>query len=213
VHSLAFDLIFSSFVTNFDIPKIGTAAVHVLHDGYVREEEDGQHVGSTVTLIVDGDVTVVVDPGMVASREALLLVLSNLKFSPESVSDVVFSHHHPDHTVNAALFPNSRIHDYWAIYDGDIWIEQEADGYLLSPNIRLIATPGHTNEDISTIASTPNGIFVCTHAWWAADGPADDPFSPDSSLLERSREQILAFASVIIPGHGPPFSPISGSPR
>jgi glyoxylase-like metal-dependent hydrolase (beta-lactamase superfamily II) len=196
-------------VTNFNIPTIGSAAVHVLHDGYVHDEEDGQHVGSTVTLIVDGDVTVVVDPGMVASREALLLALSDLKFTPESVSDVVFSHHHPDHTVNAALFPNARIHDHWAIYDGDIWIEQEADGYLLSPNIRLIATPGHTNEDISTIASTSNGIFVCTHAWWDADGPADDPFSPDSSLLDRSREQILAIASVIIPGHGPPFSPNS----
>jgi glyoxylase-like metal-dependent hydrolase (beta-lactamase superfamily II) len=27
------------------------------------------------------------------------------------VTDVVFSHHHLDHTVNAALFPAARIHD------------------------------------------------------------------------------------------------------
>ncbi len=26
----------------------------------------------------------------------------------------VGSHHHPDHTVNAALFPNARIHDHGA---------------------------------------------------------------------------------------------------
>ena len=41
---------------------------HVLHAGYAREEADGEHVGSTVTLIQDGNVAVVVDPGMVASR-------------------------------------------------------------------------------------------------------------------------------------------------
>jgi glyoxylase-like metal-dependent hydrolase (beta-lactamase superfamily II) len=67
---------------------------------------------------------------------------------------VVFSHHHPDHTVNAALFPNARVHDHWAIYDGDRWIDRDADGYQITPSVRLLRTPGHTAEDISTIAWT-----------------------------------------------------------
>ncbi len=50
-------------------PRTGSATVHVLQPGYAREEADGEHVGSTVTLIRDGDVTIIVDPGLVASRD------------------------------------------------------------------------------------------------------------------------------------------------
>lgn len=59
-----------------EIPLTGTARVHVLHEGYAREADDGEHVGSTITLITDGDAVIVVDPGMVASREELLAALA-----------------------------------------------------------------------------------------------------------------------------------------
>jgi glyoxylase-like metal-dependent hydrolase (beta-lactamase superfamily II) len=195
------------------VPETGTARVHILQDGYAREDDTGERVGSTVTLIVDGDVIVVVDPGMVASRAGLLAALAEHGVVPESVTDVVFSHHHPDHTVNAALLPAARIHDFWAVYDGDLWISREAEGTELSPSIRLIATPGHTDQDISTVASTPDGVYVCTHAWWAEEGPADDPFSPDQAVLRQSRQRILGLAAVIIPGHGPSFVPGPDTPR
>ncbi len=195
------------------IPATGTARVHILQDGYAREEEAGDRVGSTVTLIIDGDVVVIVDPGMVASREALLTALAGHGVAPEAVTDVVFSHHHPDHTINAALFPAARIHDFWAVYDGDLWVSREAEGTELSPSIRLLATPGHTEQDISTVASTPDGIVVCTHAWWTEQGPADDPFSPDQAALSRSRQRILDVATLIVPGHGPGFRPGPGTAR
>ncbi|HVB41235.1 MAG TPA: MBL fold metallo-hydrolase [Streptosporangiaceae bacterium] len=195
------------------LPATGTAQVHVLQVGYVRDDDEGDRVGSTVTLIKDGDVAVVVDPGMVASREDLLTALDAYDVTPEAVTDVVFSHHHPDHTINAALFPAARIHDFWAVYHGDLWISRAAEGTALSPSIRLIATPGHTEQDISTVASTPDGVYVCTHAWWGPKGPADDPFSPDQAELSRSRQRILDVATVIIPGHGPEFRPNSDTPR
>ena len=176
-------------------------------------ESDGEHVGSTVTLIQDGNGGIIVDPGLVASRQGLLAELAGHGVSADAVTDVVFSHHHPDHTVNAALFPAARIHDHWAIYDGDLWISREADGYVISPSVRLLATPGHTPEDITTLAATPAGVYACTHAWWAADGPAVDPFAPDPDLLTASRAKILAVAKVVIPGHGPAFEPDAGTPR
>ena len=195
------------------IPATGSARVHVLHDGYAREEEAGDRVGSTVTLITEGDVAVIVDPGMVGSRQGLLAALAAQNVDPGAVTDVVFSHHHPDHTVNAALFPAARIHDFWAVYDGDLWISREAEGAQLSPSIRLLATPGHTEQDISTVASTADGVVVCTHAWWTGQGPADDPFSPDQALLSRSRGRILDVATLIVPGHGPSFRPGQETPR
>jgi len=57
------------------------------------------------------------------------------------------------------------------------------------------------------VASTPDGAYVCTHAWWGAEGPTVDPFSPDQSVLARSRQRILDIAAVIVPGHGPSFRP------
>ena len=47
-------------------PEAGTARVQVLHEGYVREDRQGNRVASTVVLIIDGTRVIVVDPGMVA---------------------------------------------------------------------------------------------------------------------------------------------------
>jgi len=194
-------------VTPYEIPAIGSAEVHVLHDGYVGLDGDDERVSGTVTLIIDSGAVIIVDPGMVASREALLAALASHGRGPGDVTDVVFSHHHPDHTVNAALFPAARIHDHWAIYQGDRWVDRDADGALLSPSVRLLRTPGHTAEDISTVASTADGVYICTHAWWTAEGPEDDPLATDPAALATSRAVLLDFATVIIPGHGAPFRP------
>lgn len=194
-------------VTDFEIPATGSAEVHVLHEGYVGLDGDGERVSGTVTLIVDGDAVIVVDPGMVADRGALLAALAAHGPRPEDVTDVVFSHHHPDHTVNAALFLNAKIHDHWAVYEGDRWLDRNAEGAVLAPSVRLLRTPGHTSEDISTIASTADGVYACTHAWWFAAGPESDPLGTDAAALQASRERLRAIAAVIIPGHGAPFRP------
>jgi glyoxylase-like metal-dependent hydrolase (beta-lactamase superfamily II) len=199
-----------------DLLKIapgGSASVFVLHEGYAGLPGDDERVAGTVTLIVDGDAVIVVDPGMVASREALLAALGERGFAGEDVTDVVFSHHHPDHTVNAALFPSARIHDHWAMYVADRWVDRDADGLELGPSTRLLRTPGHTREDISTVASTADEVYVCTHAWWGADGPAQDPRGVSDSDLRASRAKLLSFATVIVPGHGAAFRPDANTPR
>ena len=192
-------------MTDFEIPARGSAEVHVLHEGYVGLEGDDERVSGTVTLIVDGEAVIVVDPGMVADRGALLAALAAYGPRQEDVTDVVFSHHHPDHTVNAALFQNARIHDHWAIYQGDRWLDRDADGAVLAPSVRLLRTPGHTSEDISTVASTADGVYACTHAWWSAAGPEEDPLGTDAAALKASRDLLLKVAAVIVPGHGAPF--------
>ena len=148
-----------------------------------------------------------------SSRSDLLAALAAHGVARSEVTDVVFSHHHPDHTVNAALLPNARIHDHWAVYVGDRWVDRDADGAELGPSVRLLRTPGHTAEDISTVASTPGDVFACTHAWWMANGPADDPLGSDAGALHASRELLLSFATVIVPGHGAAFRPDENTPR
>lgn len=176
------------------------ARVQVLHEGYV-----GDRVGSTVCLVSDGDRQIIIDPGMVADRARILGPLEGLGVSPASVTDVIFSHHHPDHTVNCALFPDADIHDFHATYRGDKWIERTS--MEISPCVRLMLTPGHTDEDVTTLIDTEDGLVCCTHLWWGVTGPIDDPYSRDLSVLAASREAVLALApTLIIPGHGRPFS-------
>lgn len=178
----------------------------MLTDGYA-----GDRVASTVTLIRDENAVIVVDPGMVARRSAILDPLAALGVQVGDVTDVVFSHHHPDHTLNAALFPSARFHDFWAIYQDDRWDDRDADGYELSPAVRLMTTPGHTAQDISTLVETDTGLVVLTHLWWHAGGPPDDPLAENLDLLHDNRARVLALRpALIIPGHGAPFVPTLG---
>jgi len=180
-----------------------TADLHVLCAGYADER-----VASTVVLIQDEGRAVIVDPGMVSDRGKILGPLASLGVDPAHVGDVVFSHHHPDHTLNAALFERARFHDFWAIYEADTWTDRAADGFQLSASVKLMATPGHTAEDITTLVETSDGLVACTHLWWSEHGPAQDPLAEDQAALERSRARLLELGpSLIVPGHGAPFRP------
>jgi len=179
------------------------ATHHLLHAGYVRD--DG--VASSVSLVLDGAATIVVDPGMVADTDLILEPLRALGLRPDAVTHVVVTHHHPDHTINVALFPNAELVDLWARYRGDQWLDHEGDGYQVSDHARLILTPGHTNEDATLLVETDEGVVACTHAWWRADRtPEVDPLADDQAALEASRARILAEADTVVPGHGEPFA-------
>ncbi|GAB3599983.1 hypothetical protein GCM10027446_32690 [Angustibacter peucedani] len=180
-----------------------TAELHVLSAGYAHDR-----VASTVVLVRDEGHAVVVDPGMVSNRRDILDPLTELGLSTTDVGDVVFSHHHPDHTLNAALFERARFHDHWAIYQDDTWTDRPADGFQVSPSVRLMATPGHTAQDVTTLVETEQGLVVCTHLWWSFHGPAVDPLAEDEAALERSRAAVLELGPVlVVPGHGEPFRP------
>ena len=185
-----------------------TARVDVLLEGYARLP----NVAGTVTLVRDAGRVVVVDPGMVADRDLLLRPLRDLGVRPEDVTDVVVSHHHLDHTVNIALFPVVPVHDFQSVIEGDVFTRRPADGVQLTPAVRLLATPGHTPQDVTTLVGTPDDVVALTHLWWTAEGPADDPYSLDRDELRSNRERVLGLATLVVPGHGSPFRPGDSTP-
>jgi len=190
-----------------------TVEIRVLSEGYLSGDDD--RVGSTVGFAREGGVLVVIDPGLVPGRDAILRPLAELELSPEQITDVVLSHHHPDHTLNAALFANARFHDHWAWYRDDRWVDRPAEGFELSPSIRLIETPGHSPQDISTLVDSADGLVVFTHLWWASTFPEEDPFAPDPAVLHANRARVLGLSELrtIVPGHGAPFEPGLDTPR
>lgn len=185
-----------------DRTATGTS-VHLIHAGYAR---DGGRVGGSISLVRDGDALIVADPGMVARRGLILEPLAALGIAPEAVTHVFLSHHHPDHTVNIALFPNAEVVDFWARYRDDLWRDHAGDGYALSPRTRLWLTPGHTEEDASLIVEADDAVYALTHLWWFADRtPEIDPLGADQAAIERNRARVLDAADIVIPGHGAPF--------
>ena len=176
------------------------ALLDVLFEGYGTDAG----VAGTVSLLRDGGVTVIVDPGMVPSRAAILDPLAALGVSPGEVTDIILSHHHPDHTMNIALFPEVRVHDHWAMYQRDQWTPRPAEGVQLSPGIMLWETPGHTPQDITTLVETDDGVAALTHLWLWESSPGSG-LDADPALVEEHRARVLAVATRIVPGHGPGF--------
>jgi glyoxylase-like metal-dependent hydrolase (beta-lactamase superfamily II) len=189
-------------------PSESNAELHVLQVG-----SGSPRVRSTVSLVLDGDHVVVIDPGMAPSQAAILDPLRSHGVEPGDVTDVVISHHHPDHTVNVGLFGDARVHDHWAYYQHDIWTSRSAEGFAVSPSVLLWETPGHTPQDITTLVGTVDGLVAATHLWWRADGPVEDPFATDPRALGQHRVRVLGVADLILPGHGPMFTPGDDTPR
>ena len=178
------------------------AEFHLLTTGYV-----GGHTASTVSMVVSGDSLVVIDPGMVASISLILDPILALGRRREEVTDVILSHHHPDHTINVALFPNARVHDHWAIYKDDLWTDRPAEGFEVAEDVILWETPGHTAQDITTIVRDGAQTLAITHLWWYDTAPFHDPLGTHPELLHAGRERVLEVATLIVPGHGAPFVP------
>ena len=176
-------------------------SVHLLHAGYAHDR-----VGSSVVLVRDGDALIVVDPGMVARRSLILDPLRELGVAPEAVTHVFLSHHHPDHTVHVALFPEAEVVDFWARYRDDLWLDHDGEGHHLGPRSTLWLTPGHTEEDASLVVEADDAVDAMTHLWWREDrSPEVDPLAADQSQIETHRARILAVADVVVPGHGSAF--------
>ena len=181
------------------------ARYRVLTTGYV-----GDRVASTVSYVEEGPVRAIIDPGMVRDRSRILRPLARLGVRPADITDIVLSHHHPDHTLHSALFPRARVHDHWAIYAQDVWTSRPAEGFSLSPSIRLMETPAHTAQDITTLVGTPRDVVAFTHLWWNSEGPTPDPLASHPRSLRPQRARVLSIATRIVPGHGAPFVPPRG---
>jgi glyoxylase-like metal-dependent hydrolase (beta-lactamase superfamily II) len=142
---------------------------------------------------------------MVPSQRVILEPLAAAGFTPDLVTDVIISHHHPDHTMNVGLFPEAQVHDYWAVYHHDQWLDRPAEGRQVSPHVRLIETPGHTREDITTLVATPEAVVAFTHLGGTRTAQ-NSTYATDQSAVERGRRRVMEVAGLVVPGHGAPFA-------
>jgi len=182
----------------------------ILVKGYAKKTPDGWRASSTATLVQQGEINIVVDPGI--NREALLKALEENNLKTEDIDWVLATHYHPDHIFLDSVFPRAKLLDDGSIYDGDKIYRH--GGKIPGTNLEILKTPGHAYEHCALIVptKTEGKIGIAGDVfWWTEDEEQvldvnhDDPFVMDREALIASRKKLLNLCDVIIPGHGNPM--------
>lgn len=184
------------------------ANLNILIQGYVRD--DGETVQGTCTLVQDNNHNIIVDPGMTHDPRAIENALKEHGLTPDDIDTVFITHHHPDHTRYMGMFQGARVYDYESMYASDKWLD---GGGSITPNVKILKTPGHTAQDATLLVSNVANIDEnnsCTvaicHLWWF-EGKDDDETAENMDQLRASRQEVLKQADFIVPGHGKMFKP------
>ena len=174
------------------------AEVKILLKGYANEGTE-ENSCSTISLVKDKDIIMVVDPGTAKNQDIIIEKLKAEGLKKDDVNIVCITHSHMDHYRNIGMFPKAKALDYFGLWDGDTvddWNEQFTD------NIKIIKTPGHSYDSITLLVKTDKGtVAVCGDVFWKEGYPKNDPYASDKEKLEKSRKRVLKMADWIIPGH------------
>ncbi|MDP2864184.1 MAG: MBL fold metallo-hydrolase [bacterium] len=191
------------------------AEIKVLIEGYAKEENGAEFASSTTTLIREGDLNIIVDPGM--NRKLLLESLRKEGLPSDKINYVILTHYHLDHSLLAGIFKNARIMDNSDICSWDGKIETH-DGKVPGTDIEIIRTPGHDMFHCSVLVKTNEfgKVIIAGDVFWWEDSQKQktdkeslmkhkDPYMKNEEELTNSRKKILELADYIIPGHGKMF--------
>ena len=189
--------------------------IKVLIEGYAKEENGAEFASSTTTLIREGDLNIIVDPGM--NRKLLLESLRKEGLPSDKINYVILTHYHLDHSLLAGIFKNVRIMDNSDICSWDGKIEAH-DGKVPGTDIEIIRTPGHDMFHCSVLVKTNEfgKVIIAGDVFWWEDSQEQktdkeslmkhkDPYMKNEEELTNSRKKILELADYIIPGHGKMF--------
>ncbi len=196
------------------------AEVKILIKGYrTRKKLNKAKIRSTSTLI-KSDKNIVVDTSSFLEKNRLIKALSKEALTPEDIDMVILTHLHLDHIINTYLFKNAKVFSKFKGGDYPGQTHYPSEGKLertdlfkkglIAQDVDIIETPGHTEDMISVVVTTPKGMVVITgdafpnEAWTDFDRQPD-PLWNDVEEFNKSRKKILEIADYIIPGHGPMF--------
>jgi glyoxylase-like metal-dependent hydrolase (beta-lactamase superfamily II) len=180
------------------------AEVKILVQGYTNADSDNkdteERTCATITLVKDGDLVMVVDPGVLERKEILMDALAKEGLTVEDVNMVCITHSHVDHYRNIGMFPNAKALEFFGLWSGNTvtdWSEQ------FSPNVQIKKTSGHDTTSITLFVTTSNGVVaICGDVFWKENYPDKDPYASEHEALQKSRELVIKMADWIIPGHG-----------
>ena len=197
---------------------------------------------STIVLLRGAGRVALIDTGSFAQRSLILQRLKAHELSPGSVTDVLLTHSHWDHSVNWVMFPNARVHidsgelawslsEPWGITPvPELYVRELSRSAQLQhlsadqeplPGIQVYAAPGHTPGHVFFVLRGPSRDIIFTGD--AAKNRAEmlsrtADMSFDQNVSRRSMDTIWTLwrerpNSLLVPGHDAPMVLVDGQPR
>jgi glyoxylase-like metal-dependent hydrolase (beta-lactamase superfamily II) len=188
--------------------------VHVLREGYCIPAGAGSsRADGTITLLT-GAHKVLVDTGGPWDRDVLLAGLEQERLTPGEIDHVVCTHGHSDHVGNIGLFPHATMVVSHDVSRGDLYTEHpfaSGEPYRIDDAVEVIATPGHTSQDVSVVVRTAEGVYVVAGDLFESREDLEDETlwranSEDPERQAESRALVLGIADFVVPGHGGAFA-------
>ncbi|MEM0195646.1 MAG: MBL fold metallo-hydrolase [Thermoplasmatales archaeon] len=187
-------------------------------------------LGAASVILIEDTKKILIDVGHFGNRDALLREMKKSQISPKEIDIVILTHLNWDHCLNVDLFSDAQIilgreellkGTLSGVPDGltpafkeylkSLNLKPVDDGYRITPNVSVIATPGHTPGHIAVSALDKGFLTVISgdaipNLRAYRRGMPDFAFYSES-LAKQSVEKIKALKpNLIIPGHDPPFT-------
>jgi glyoxylase-like metal-dependent hydrolase (beta-lactamase superfamily II) len=185
--------------------------VKILVEGFTNSDSVAdageEKTQPTITLVRDGDIVMVVDPGILESQQVLIDALKKENLTVQDVNVVCITHSHIDHYRNIGMFPNAKALEYYGLWDKGT-VENWSEDF--TSNIKVILTPGNDYTGITLFVTTgpenehPGIVAICGDVFWKENYPRvahDDAYASNPERLKESREMVLKMADWIVPGH------------
>ncbi|XP_015610135.1 metallo-beta-lactamase domain-containing protein 1 [Cephus cinctus] len=192
--------------------------VIVLFDGYSKQLDDETMDANCSCTLIKGQKNIIVDTMTAWDRERLVEALHKQNLDPLDIHYVVCTHSHSDHIGNNNLFINAEHIVGQCVQSGTKFYEKRIkDGkYKLCEGVTVIATPGHTAQDVSVLVDveTKDGklVYTITGDLFEKEEDIEDPSIWKAlgtielqEVQKAMRSHVLDLANIIIPGHGPMF--------
>lgn len=175
------------------------AEVKILIKGYTSEDSGEEKTCATISLIRDGDIIMIADPGVVGDQQEIIDSLARENLSISDINYIFITHSHIDHYRNIGMFPMAKTLEYWGIWDKNTVTDWEEN---LTNDIKIIKTPGHNYDGLTLLVKTKDGVVaVVGDVFWKENFPEVDEYANNMEQLRESRKKVLEAADYIIPGH------------
>jgi glyoxylase-like metal-dependent hydrolase (beta-lactamase superfamily II) len=194
------------------------------------------NLGSTNTILIrDGELNIVVDPGILQLGRygAFQKRLAELGLEPGDIDMVVNTHCHYDHIEANYLFKGKPliVHEKEVEYCNNLYWPEFTEAFMgimevdavsgekkVSENVRVIETLGHTPGSISVLTETREGLVACIGdaaivredlLELRVPSVVTKNIAPEVSV--NSLKRIAALNPfMVVPGHDAPFDPKTG---
>lgn len=175
-----------------------------------------QRASGTITLI-RGPHNIIVDTGCPTDKDTITSSLHNAGLEPANIEYVICTHGHSDHISNNNLFPQATFIVSYDVSNGDTYTFHNfaRESFKIDEEVEVIATPGHTMQDVSVLVKTSEGLVaVAGDLFERKEDLVDEQlwkqFSEFPDIQTKSRKKVLAVADYIVPGHGEMFKVTGG---